>query len=516
MERSPGKQLFIDDYFIESLSGARRVLNRPRKLTVDEPLDIPFDQPWDSNFSQPGRVVYDERTQLFRMYYRAWTGDKTFLCALESRDGLHWERPELGLVDFDGSTRNNITNASADHLVTILDPHEPDETRRWKQIDNKPSGSSESGDPRWLARYSEDGYDWRLYTEDRHSEQKMLFNFGSPAETFGGVINPDAPYVYYSQRGSNRRTRVLGRRDSQDFLNWSGLRTVIEQDLQDPPGTEFYSAGFDPVSRTDGGLHTLMLQTFLTDVTEPYDIADAARYWGRGESGSAAMPARVDGFVETQLAVSRDTVAWTRWREPFIGRGEAGAWDWGMVYADGPILHDKQLWFFYMAGNLTHNGFSAQPWQGPYSTPNRRGKGVVVLRPDGYVSVEAESYAPGILTTHRFRQEQGGQIRVNVDAGAGELRYELLEDTGQPIPGCTAADCDPIRSDTLDGLLSWNGKPGWPPVNEGRSARFPQLAQSEFYVKLRFYVAPGTKLYSLTIDPPEVTVWQVRLKSRLD
>ena len=381
MERSPGKQLFIDDYFIESLSGARRVLNRPRKLTVDEPLDIPFDQPWDSNFSQPGRVVYDERTQLFRMYYRAWTGDKTFLCALESRDGLHWERPELGLVDFDGSTRNNITNASADHLVTILDPHEPDETRRWKQIDNKPSGSSESGDPRWLARYSEDGYDWRLYTEDRHSEQKMLFNFGSPAETFGGVINPDAPYVYYSQRGSNRRTRVLGRRDSQDFLNWSGLRTVIEQDLQDPPGTEFYSAGFDPVSRTDGGLHILMLQTFLTDVTEPYDIEDAARYWGRGESGSAAMPARVDGFVDTQLAVSRDTVAWTRWREPFIGRGEAGAWDWGMVYADGPILHDNQLWFFYMAGNLTHNGFSAQPWQGPYSTPNRRGKGVASCDP---------------------------------------------------------------------------------------------------------------------------------------
>ena len=290
---------------------------------------------------------------------------------------------------------------------------------------------------------------------------------------------------------------------------------MIEQDLQDPPGTEFYSAGFDPVSRTDGGLHTLMLQTFLTDVTEPYDIADAARYWG-GESGSAAMPARVDGFVDTQLAVSRDTVAWTRWREPFIGRGEAGAWDWGMVYTDGPVLHENQLYFFYMAGNLTHNGFSAQPWQGPYSTPNRRGKGVAVLRPDGYVSVEAESYAPGILTTHRFRQEQGGQIRVNVDAGAGELRYELLEDTGQPIPGCTAADCDPIRSDTLDGLLSWNGKPGWPPVNEGRSARFPQLAQSEFYVKLRFYVAPGTKLYSLTIDPPEVTVWQVRLKSRLD
>ena len=515
MERSPGKQLFIDDYFIESLDGARRALNRPQKATVDGPLSIPFDRPWDSNFAQPGRVVYDERERRFRMYYRAWTGDQNYLCALDSSDGLNWERPELGLVEFDGSTRNNITTGNANHLAIIADPHEEEDAFRWKLIDNKPSGASASGEPRWRAHYSRDGYDWRLYPEGRHSEQKMLFNFGSPAETFGGVIDPDARFVLYSQRGSNRRTRVLGRRDSQDFLNWSGLRTVIDQDLQDPPGTEFYSAGYDPIRRTDGGLHIIMLQTFLTDLAEPYAIADADRYWGE-ERGSAALPARVDGFVDTQLAVSRDTVAWTRIREPFIPRGDAGAWDWGMIYGDGPILHDDKLWFFYMAGNLTHNGYSAQPWQGAYASPNRRGKGLAHLRPDGYVSVEADSYAPGVLTTHRFRQEQGGQIRVNVDAGAGELRYELLEDTGEPIPGCGAADCDPIREDTLDGALSWNGKPGWPAVGAGRRARFPQLVQSEFYVKLRFYIAPGTKLYSVTIEPPDVMTWLVRIKTRLD
>ena len=223
MERSPGKQLFIDDYFIESLDGARRVLNQPQKLTVDEPLSIPFDKPWENQLAQPGRGIYDERQRRFRMYYRAWTGEQTLLCALDSSDGLNWERPELGLVAFDGSTRNNITNANAQHLSMIWDPYEQDKTRRWKQIDNQPTGADESGAPRWQARFSQDGYNWHLYPEDRHSDQKMLFNFGSPAETFGGVIDPDAPYLHYSQRGSNRRTRVLGRRDSQDFLNWSGL-----------------------------------------------------------------------------------------------------------------------------------------------------------------------------------------------------------------------------------------------------------------------------------------------------
>ena len=47
-------------------------------------------------------------------------------------------------------------------------------------------------------------------------------------------------------------------------------------------------------------------------------------------------------------------------------------------------------------------------------------------------------------------------------------------------------------------------------------ARYPQVPQSEFYPKLRFHIAPGTKLSSLTIDPPEVMVWQVKLKTRLD
>jgi hypothetical protein len=141
------------------------------------------------------------------------------------------------------------------------------------------------------------------------------------------------------------------------------------------------------------------------------------------------------------------------------------------------------------------------------------GIGVAQLRSDGYVSVEADSYAPGILTTHRFRQESGGTVTVNVDATAGELRYEVLEDTGAPIPGFTAADCDPIRGDTHDSVLSWNGIPGWLGVSEERQSSYPNLPKREFYIKLRFYISPGTKLYSLTLDPPEVTMWQVRSQS---
>ena len=296
---------------------------------------------------------------------------------------------------------------------------------------------------------------------------------------------------------------------------WSGLRTVIDQDLDDAAGTEFYAAGFDIANRSEGGLRVLMLDTFLTDVSEPYLIDNAREYWG-AEGGGQAISARVDGVVDTQLAVSRDTVGWRRFREPFIPRGAAGAWDWGAIYTDGPILHDGQLYFFYNGHNLTHNGRAPQLWQKPYASEGRRGKGLALLRVDGYVGVEAEGYAPGVLTTHRFRQEQGGGVRVNVDAAAGELRYEVLEDTGAPIPGYGVDHCDPIRHDALDAELSWNGQVGWPALSTARRAALPNLAEQEFYIKLRFYILPGTKLYSLILDPPEVAQWQVNIKGRID
>ena len=96
------------------------------------------------------------------------------------------------------------------------------------------------------------------------------------------------------------------------------------------------------------------------------------------------------------------------------------------------------------------------------------------------------------------------------------MRYELLEDTGEPILGYSVADCDPIREDTLSGVLSWNGEPGWPAVSQQRRSRYPDLSMTEFYVKLRFHIWPGTKLYSVAFNPPEVTMWQGIAPGRVD
>ena len=88
MEIQPGKQMFIDDFFIESMVGAHRVLNRQEKRTVDQPLHIISPEMLWEKGQATGPVIYDEKNQTFRMYYH---GVENCVCVLESPDGIEEE-----------------------------------------------------------------------------------------------------------------------------------------------------------------------------------------------------------------------------------------------------------------------------------------------------------------------------------------------------------------------------------------------------------------------------------------
>ena len=135
------KQLFIDDYIILSLSHAKQVLN-PAVKHPDNPL-LKADRPWDGSYVGLNKIIYEEDTGLFRLWYRTTGGfasskaanrlrpyrydwgwengravrhkvDDPFgysgypddegwlLCYATSRDGIHWEKPNLGKVEFNG------------------------------------------------------------------------------------------------------------------------------------------------------------------------------------------------------------------------------------------------------------------------------------------------------------------------------------------------------------------------------------------------------------------------------
>ena len=65
------KQLFFDDYLIESLVNAKQGLN-PAVKVDDNPVIQP-ERPWEGNFMRPNKVIFDPIDQIFKMWYSSAT-----------------------------------------------------------------------------------------------------------------------------------------------------------------------------------------------------------------------------------------------------------------------------------------------------------------------------------------------------------------------------------------------------------------------------------------------------------
>jgi len=107
------RELFVDLTLIDSVEGKAEL-----KLHHPTPREIPlrFDEPWEGNASGYPTVFQDG--ELYRMYYRGhrYLLDKPPLrqaqtetvCYAESRDGIHWTKPKLGIHKWPGVDDNNI------------------------------------------------------------------------------------------------------------------------------------------------------------------------------------------------------------------------------------------------------------------------------------------------------------------------------------------------------------------------------------------------------------------------
>lgn len=106
------RELFVDDFLIDKLRDVRLELQHP------QPQEIVFacDRPWEGNTCIYFRIIPEGGK--FRMWYQGahWQLDpadpkKThpyYICYAESSDGIHWVKPDLGLIEVEGSKQNNI------------------------------------------------------------------------------------------------------------------------------------------------------------------------------------------------------------------------------------------------------------------------------------------------------------------------------------------------------------------------------------------------------------------------
>lgn len=107
------RELFLDNLLVDRLEGgAQRVFHKP----VPREVVFTFDKPWEGNTC--AAIAVFQEGDVYRLYYRASNtpgsaggekrGAHSFDACAESRDGRHWTRPALGLVEFQGSKENNL------------------------------------------------------------------------------------------------------------------------------------------------------------------------------------------------------------------------------------------------------------------------------------------------------------------------------------------------------------------------------------------------------------------------
>ena len=156
---------FIDDWLIDRTDGLSLRLHQP----VPKEVALRFDRPWEGTSSIFIRVMKDG--DVYRNWYRAGADRDQAAAYAESADGIHWERKILGMVEYDGSTDNNIIlrDDGITNLAVFRDdnPAAPD-NERYKAI---AKGPKIDGRATIRGLSSPDGFQWKVIDVEPHSRR---------------------------------------------------------------------------------------------------------------------------------------------------------------------------------------------------------------------------------------------------------------------------------------------------------------------------------------------------------
>lgn len=98
------RECFFDNYLIDEEKTTAEVrLHKP----VRRGVLFEMDQPWEG-YTHMHSLIYAEGKWRFYYIGRHNIAKERCVAVMESKDALHWERPDLGIVEYQGSKRNNI------------------------------------------------------------------------------------------------------------------------------------------------------------------------------------------------------------------------------------------------------------------------------------------------------------------------------------------------------------------------------------------------------------------------
>lgn len=463
-----GRQLFVDDFLIEKTDLVRRH-HRPTPYPSN-PVLAP-DQPWERSGDGPMAMAcsvwVDPADSKFKMWYMAGYVDGTALAL--SDDGIRWTKPSLrrGTALFwPGRIAHNV----------ILDHREQDPARRFKTV--KLKGSAEG---RLEYHYSADGIDW----------SDVQWTSGTVGDCTTIFFNPFRKKYVLSIRhstASNFRGRIRRYWEMNDFNDGDAVQwgdSVANTPLW--TGTD---RGLDPVRPElayQPELYNLDCEPYESLMLGQYSIFRG--YFHDDGQGRAVQPGRPKSN-EVFVGYSRDGFHWTRPdHRPFLAVSEKrGDWNWGNVRSASPatVVVGDRLHIYY-------HGRAGEAMPGAKTADAGASTGLAFLRRDGFASMDASGVEKS-LTTRPVRFT-GKHLFVNLECRTGklegsvngELRVEVLDADGTPLPSFTKDRSIPLRANSTIQEVRWTGTPDLSAV-AGKA------------VKLRFHLKDA-RLYSFWVSP---------------
>lgn len=363
-EAKPSRRvlLLLDDRIIEQAENAELTLGQISKHPSN-PLMVE-DQPWEQRFDNLyPNIVFDPQDGTFRSWhgtlvidhsargkspeerkqrYRPPKDRETSLCYAESQDGLHWKKPTLGFIEYEGSKQNNILARGPHGVGVFEDPHDANPDRRFKQFCKRKEMS---------VAFSSDGLHWSDYVDcPEIGARGDTHNNAFWAPTLG-------KYVGITREVNSEFGRLVARTESEDFIHWTPAEVVLHG--------------------SDRNVQTYAMTTF---------------YYGDVYLGLLMIHDQKRDRVWTELAWSPDTKKWHRICPgvPLIpNSSEEGVYDWGCAFAAAtPIFFQDEIRVYYGGSDGLHFGWRCGSLN------------LATLRPDGFAGyTQASKEKPAVVTT---------------------------------------------------------------------------------------------------------------------
>lgn len=474
-------QLMWDDALVDtSRTTAQLVSHRPEFAgTV-----LTFDKPWEGSACDYFNILEDEDAQgrLYRMYYLAWhfgrmpgtspgPGETAFaphvrVCMLTSRDGLAWERPNLGRFSFRGSKDNNILFDETapkpgtrppvkwDNFFVFKDsrPGCP-RAERYKALalDYRTGDKGvllADGLGCWISSNAVDFvYGWRTGLDPRCGISGDTLNVAFWNEK-KGVYELFGRGGHATAKGADREgtmgTRDVQRTWSKDFRTWDRPKQIeFEGDVED---CGLYTNCVEPYPRKPGtlvGFPTRYVERLggWTDNYNHLPDLEARKY------RISTYPKRWVGDIRYGKTITdcifmfaRDGGKFRRIDEAYLRPGPEHGRNWqygdcyparGLIETPGRRGDDPEYSQFVSVGHWSDGGKDLDRY---------------AIRVDGFCSYRAKynNRKPYLLTTKRVTFS-GEEMRINFSTSArGGLYVTIRNEAGRSIT------TDEIFGDAID------------------------------------------------------------------